>query len=144
MDFTANYDTISLLNLVDEYKDNKVIHVFINNGKVYYKMYNSMLSFLIFGTAKIGYNHNFKRFCAKTNTKALGSTYVCDELEFRTKANKYHKRYKHNCYKAIYSEVLMAKVLNGKHNHYNSKHGKGDIVVNGTKYEIKFGNEIII
>jgi len=144
MDNINTYDTNTLLTITKEYKDNKVIHVFCDNGKVYYKVYNSMLSFLIFGATKLGYNKTLKCFTAKTNTNILEKVYICDELEFRTKANRYHKRYHHNCYKAIYSEVLMSKVLNGKHNKANTKHGKGDIIVNNIYYEVKFGREVTL
>lgn len=126
----------------NEYKDNAVIHVFVKGDKVCANYYSNIADMLN-NAKKIEYKKGIDAF---TVTLAMSGTSI--ELggtkDFITKAKTYGKRYSLRCYKAFYAEVFMAKVLNGRHNNRQTPHGKGDIVVNGKPYEVKFGSEIIL
>lgn len=137
-----------MLNSIKEYGNNKVIHIFLDGENVVYQIYDSMLEFYLFGTSSMKYSKKMKCFIAKTKTNTSSVLHntntLCKTTEFLRKARIYKNRYKHNCYKALYAEIAIANKLNGRHNKVNTKHGKGDVVVNGIRYEVKFGNEVTI
>lgn len=126
----------------EEYQDNAVIHVFVKGDKVcanYYDNIDDMLA----NAKKIEYKEGLNTFTVTLST-LNASIELGDARDFIIKAKAYEKRYNVRCYKAFYAEVYTAKFLNGKHNNRYTPHGKGDIVVNGIPYEVKFGSEIML
>lgn len=140
------YNLKDLQQAIGTYGNNEVIHVYITKGEVWYKVYSNMTSFLIFGTTNINYNDTLECHVAKTTTNSnIHRVYrLCSLEDFMKGAKRYKARYHHNCYKALYAEVIMSKHFNGKHNRVNTEHSKGDFTANGKRYEVKFGREVTL
>jgi hypothetical protein len=132
----------NLIAKCEKYQDNAVIHVFIKDSKVCANYYDSIGDMLA-SAKKITYKKGLNTFTVTLST-LNASIELGDAKDFIIKARTYGKRYKVRCYKAFYTEVYIAKLLNGKHNNRYTPHGKGDIVVDGIPYEVKFGSEIIL
>lgn len=126
----------------NEYQDNAVIHVFIKDNKVCANYYDNIGDMLT-NAEKIEYKEGLNTFTVTLSTHNV-SFILGNARDFIIKAKAYGKRYNVRCYKAFYAEVYTAKFLNGKHNNRYTPHGKGDIVVNGKPYEVKFGSEIML
>lgn len=126
----------------EEYQDNAVIHVFIKDSKVCANYYDNIGDMLV-NAEKIEYKEGLNTFTVTLST-LNASIELGDAKDFIVNARTYRKRYNVRCYKAFYAEVYIAKLLNGKHNNRYTPHGKGDIVVDGIPYEVKFGSEIIL